>query len=183
MPTCDYTIRRDSPDGPQIRFAKVGDKVFHRWQCTTDMVDMFGMLINSCFVDDGAGQRVQVVDERGCSVDQFVLPVITYQRDLLAYVEAAVFKFADRPVLDFQCAITICIRSDGGCDGVTVSLFGISNRPITAATLSALDIRLSHSETACDCQRYGESNVDNGRRRHELVAFVSTAIDSDRFGR
>jgi hypothetical protein len=55
-----------------------------------------------------------------CSVDQFVLPTITYQQDLLAYVEAHVFKFADRAVLDFQCAISICIKTDGGCQGVTV---------------------------------------------------------------
>lgn len=65
MPTCEYTIRRGSPDGPQIRFAKVGDKVYHRWECTSDMPQMFGILINNCYVDDGAGQRVQVLDDKG----------------------------------------------------------------------------------------------------------------------
>lgn len=59
-----------------------------------------------------------------CSIDQFVLPNLTYepQNSLLAYVEAHVFKFADRAVLDFQCAISICVKDDGSCQGVTVSL-------------------------------------------------------------
>lgn len=65
MPTCEYTIRRGSPNGPQIRFAKVGDIVYHRWECTSDIPQMFGILINNCYVDDGAGQRVQVLDSNG----------------------------------------------------------------------------------------------------------------------
>lgn len=49
-----------------------------------------------------------------------MLPDLKYDTDLLAYVEAHVFKFADRAVLDFQCAISICVKTDGGCDGITV---------------------------------------------------------------
>lgn len=37
MPQCEYTIRRDGPEGPPIQFAKVGDEVYHRWQCNSDM--------------------------------------------------------------------------------------------------------------------------------------------------
>lgn len=35
MPTCQYTIRRSSTDGPEIKYAKVGDSVYHTWQCST----------------------------------------------------------------------------------------------------------------------------------------------------
>jgi hypothetical protein len=33
MPACKYTIHRGSPTGPTINFVKVGEKVYHRWQC------------------------------------------------------------------------------------------------------------------------------------------------------
>lgn len=33
LPTCTYTIRKDSLDGEILRFARVGDLVVHRWQC------------------------------------------------------------------------------------------------------------------------------------------------------
>lgn len=33
MPNCQYTIHRGSPDGPLISFARVGEKVVHKWQC------------------------------------------------------------------------------------------------------------------------------------------------------
>lgn len=30
-----------------------------------------------------------------------------------------VFKYADRPVLQFQCQVTLCLKFDGGCLGIT----------------------------------------------------------------
>ncbi len=33
MPQCTYRLKRGSYDGPYIRYAKVGDKVVHVWQC------------------------------------------------------------------------------------------------------------------------------------------------------
>lgn len=30
-----------------------------------------------------------------------------------------VFKYADRPVLQFQCQVTLCLKLDGGCLGIT----------------------------------------------------------------
>jgi hypothetical protein len=35
------------------------------------LIDMFGMLVHSCFVDDGAGQgKYQLLDDNGCAVDK-----------------------------------------------------------------------------------------------------------------
>lgn len=33
MPQCRYYIKRGGPDGPFVRFAKVGDTVYHVWEC------------------------------------------------------------------------------------------------------------------------------------------------------
>lgn len=33
MPVCTYTIRRGSSTGAEIRFATVGEPVFHVWSC------------------------------------------------------------------------------------------------------------------------------------------------------
>uniref|UniRef100_A0A914WFR1 ZP domain-containing protein n=1 Tax=Plectus sambesii TaxID=2011161 RepID=A0A914WFR1_9BILA len=119
MPQCEYSIRRESPEGPAIRYAKVGDAVYHRWECKSQLPEMFGMLVHDCVVSDGQGQQENVIDAKGCSLDAFVVPNLSYEASLLAYVEAHVFKFADRAILDFQCAMTICVKQDGGCEGIT----------------------------------------------------------------
>ena len=62
MPLCSYTIRKDELNGPVLRYAKVGDQVVHRWECPSEM---YGMLVHTCFVEDGQGEKREVIDERG----------------------------------------------------------------------------------------------------------------------
>lgn len=103
------------------------------------------MLVKNCFVSDGSGSSVRILDERGyfcinsfTSRDKFDLlnrfscPVFTpviqgplqYDTSLnLAYVEVWAYKFPDRPSLYFQCQIQICNKRDNECVGVTVGLF------------------------------------------------------------
>ncbi|VDM47611.1 unnamed protein product [Toxocara canis] len=50
MPSCEYSVRHDSINGPQIKFANVGETVFHVWKCSG--IGM-GMLVKKCFVTDG----------------------------------------------------------------------------------------------------------------------------------
>ncbi|VDP28887.1 unnamed protein product [Heligmosomoides polygyrus] len=50
MPKCEYSVRRDSPNGPTLTFANVGETVYHVWECNPP--DM-GMLVKKCFVTDG----------------------------------------------------------------------------------------------------------------------------------
>lgn len=33
MPQCRYHIRRGARDGPPVRFARVGEPVYHVWEC------------------------------------------------------------------------------------------------------------------------------------------------------
>lgn len=117
MPTCKYTIRKDELDGDLLKYAQVGDTVVHRWECDSTG---YGMLVHNCYVEDGQGEKRQVIDERGCHVD-LVLGDPTYTKDLnMAYRESSVFKFADKVGVRFFCEIKLCLREDDGCAGITV---------------------------------------------------------------
>ncbi|CAI5456146.1 unnamed protein product [Caenorhabditis angaria] len=117
MPSCSYTIRRDQLDGPILKYAKVGDQVVHRWQCDSEE---YGLLVHSCYVEDGQGDKQMIIDERGCHTDHLLIGDPTYVEALnMAYRESFVFKFADRIAVRFQCEIRLCLKEDGGCDGVT----------------------------------------------------------------
>uniref|UniRef100_A0A914V5V9 ZP domain-containing protein n=1 Tax=Plectus sambesii TaxID=2011161 RepID=A0A914V5V9_9BILA len=123
LPKCTYTIRNGAFDGPEVSFVRVGDPVYHRWECESvhpDEPSGYGMLIHSCYVDNGQGHRVLLVDEKGCSIDPYVLGHLTYSPDVLkAYREAHVFKFADRNALFFACQVRLCFQSMGACTGIT----------------------------------------------------------------
>uniref|UniRef100_A0A7E4VGA8 ZP domain-containing protein n=1 Tax=Panagrellus redivivus TaxID=6233 RepID=A0A7E4VGA8_PANRE len=125
IPGCTYSIHRASiedldagrPAGPAIQFAKIGEKVLHQWHCDDQM---FGVLINNCYVTDGVNKRVEVIDSRGCPIEQLVITGIRYSDDLQrAYAESQVFKFADRPGIWFFCQIQMCMKGHGMCDGIT----------------------------------------------------------------
>ncbi|CEF62430.1 Zona pellucida domain-containing protein [Strongyloides ratti] len=117
LPTCTYTIRKDLLDGPILKYAKVGDQVVHRWECDSDM---YGMLVHSCYVEDGQGEKQMVIDNKGCHTDRLLLGDPTYVEALnMAYREGYVFKFADRVAVRFQCEIKLCAKEGGGCNGIT----------------------------------------------------------------
>lgn len=73
------------------------------------------MLVHSCTVDDGKGDRVDILDQNGCAVDRYVLNNIEYPEDLLAGQEAHVYKYADRESLYYQCQISIQVKESGDC--------------------------------------------------------------------
>uniref|UniRef100_A0A1I7X5P8 ZP domain-containing protein n=1 Tax=Heterorhabditis bacteriophora TaxID=37862 RepID=A0A1I7X5P8_HETBA len=126
MPSCSYTIRKDSLDGDILRYARVGDQVVHRWQCDSEE---YGVLVHNCYVEDGQGEKQRIVDDNGtptafrCHTDHFLLGDPTYVEALnMAYRESFVFKFADKVAVRFQCEIRLCLKEDGGCDGITVGI-------------------------------------------------------------
>ncbi|KRX36783.1 Cuticlin-1 [Trichinella britovi] len=138
MPTCTYKVRRGSINGPGVNFAKVGEEVYHVWQCDSDL---FGMLVHSCYVDDGAGEnKFSLLDEKGvllffknlqlqqqapfsCAIDQTIVNDLTYnEMTNQAFVASNVFKFADKANVYFQCSISLCMKSDGICRGLTPPL-------------------------------------------------------------
>ncbi|CAJ0605347.1 unnamed protein product [Cylicocyclus nassatus] len=113
-PICAYNIA--GIDGKAIQNVRVGDRVKHEWTCKTSVPNVYTMLVHSCFVEDGAGQRYEVVDENGCSLDRYILNTPSYSSDgLTANVDAFMMKFPDRSSVDFQCAIKICSKLDGNC--------------------------------------------------------------------
>ncbi|KAI1721509.1 von willebrand factor type A domain-containing protein [Ditylenchus destructor] len=121
MPRCEYTLRKDNPNGPVVQYATLGQSVYHRWECIEEEnKDTFGMLVHSCYVDNGFGDRVDILDENGCGLDAVLLSTPDYDSSLrLATKAYHVFKYADRPVLQFQCQVTLCLKLDGGCSGIT----------------------------------------------------------------
>nr|CAD2165253.1 unnamed protein product [Meloidogyne enterolobii] len=121
MPRCEYTLRKDSAEGPIVQFAILGQPVYHRWECIEEGgQDTFGMLVHSCYVDNGFGDRVDILDENGCGLDAVLLRTPDYDTSLhLATKEYHVFKYADKPVLQFQCQVTLCLKLDGGCAGIS----------------------------------------------------------------
>lgn len=121
MPVCRYEIL-DGPSGQAVRYALVGEAVYHKWTCDTETTNTFCMTVHSCYVDDGAGDRADLLDQSGCAQDRYLLRNLEYLTDLMAGQETHVFKYADRPTLFFQCQITITIKEpDAECPVPTCS--------------------------------------------------------------
>jgi hypothetical protein len=110
MPICRYEILEGGPTGEPVKYALIGDAVYHKWTCDTETVDTFCMYVYSCFVDDGNGDRVDLLDVDGCAQDRYLMNNLEYPTDLMGGVEAHVFKYADRPQLFFQCQIAITVK-------------------------------------------------------------------------
>ncbi|KAK6726907.1 hypothetical protein RB195_004917 [Necator americanus] len=126
MPKCEYSVRRDSPNGPALTFANVGETVYHVWECNP--ADM-GMLVKKCFVTDGDGEDHAVIDYDGCSTDVSLLSELVYDQNLMkAHATSQVFKYADSNQLYFTCQIRLCQRQMGMCQDVTPPFCG-RNRP------------------------------------------------------
>ncbi|ETN84424.1 hypothetical protein NECAME_01650 [Necator americanus] len=119
LPECIYQLR-DGINGPTLQYAQVGQRVTHRWSCEDGSSWVYGILIHSCFADDGQGNKFELVDDRGCSTDSYLLPQIGYEpNSLSAFTNAQVFKYADKVQLYFTCTVQLCYKHDGGCEGVT----------------------------------------------------------------
>jgi hypothetical protein len=110
MPVCRYEILDSGPTGAPVEFAVVGQPIYHKWTCDSETIDTFCMIVHSCFVDDTNGDQVQLIREDGCAEDLYLLNNPEYPADLMAGVEAHVFKYADRADLYFQCQITILVK-------------------------------------------------------------------------
>lgn len=135
-PRCEYRIK--AKNGVDLKNVRVGDEVLHEWRCTpvqasqadaNSMKNMFGMLVHSCYVDNGQGKKQLIVDSHGldshyftvifdssfrCSQDEFILPTPNYAFDQLkASIIAPVVKFPDRDIVGFQCAISVFVRELG----------------------------------------------------------------------
>ncbi|KAI6182493.1 Zona pellucida domain-containing protein [Aphelenchoides bicaudatus] len=108
LPTCSYSVRSGSHNGPLLSYASVGETLFHVWEC------------KKCFVTDGDGDEHLVIDEKGCSSDQSLLDSVVYHDNLMrAHAQSQAFKFADTNQLFFTCQIRLCQKQMSMCEGVT----------------------------------------------------------------
>ncbi|VDM44907.1 unnamed protein product [Toxocara canis] len=110
MPVCRYEVLDGSPTGPPIFYAVIGQMVYHKWSCEASTENQFCMIVHSCYVDDGNGDRVQLIDEKGCARDKYLLQNLEYISDLMVGKEAHVYKYADRQSMFFDCQITLTIK-------------------------------------------------------------------------
>uniref|UniRef100_A0A915ARV6 ZP domain-containing protein n=2 Tax=Parascaris univalens TaxID=6257 RepID=A0A915ARV6_PARUN len=110
MPVCRYEILDGGPSGQPIQFATIGQQVYHKWTCDSETVDTFCAVVHSCFVDDGNGDKVEILNSDGCALDKYLLNNLEYPTDLMAGQEAHVYKYADRSQLFYQCQISITIK-------------------------------------------------------------------------
>ncbi|GMS87165.1 hypothetical protein PENTCL1PPCAC_9340 [Pristionchus entomophagus] len=110
VPKCVYSIRKGSPTGPPAHYALIGDAVYHVWQCDGNN---HGILVQNCYVEDGQGNRILIIDQDGCGVDTYVMNTPEYSADLnSAFQETHVFKFAQKTVTRFACQIRICVQGE-----------------------------------------------------------------------
>jgi hypothetical protein len=146
MPVCRYEILDGGPTGQPVKFAIIGQQVYHKWTCDSETVDTFCAVIHSCTVDDGKGDNVQLLNSDGCALDKYLLNNLEYPTDLMAGQEAHVYKYADRSQLFFECQIAITVKepnaqcarpqcsepSGKGAGGASSSSAGAARRPASA---------------------------------------------------
>ncbi|CAD6194448.1 unnamed protein product [Caenorhabditis auriculariae] len=124
LPKCDYRLELASISSNQggvasavtstasVSFAQLGESVVHVWSCDGNApTDVYCMQVHNCMANDGQGNQVQVVDEKGCSMDGELLSPIRYTSPLRAVATSQVFKFADRSSVYFKCDVRLLDKS------------------------------------------------------------------------
>uniref|UniRef100_A0A0N4ZPY7 ZP domain-containing protein n=1 Tax=Parastrongyloides trichosuri TaxID=131310 RepID=A0A0N4ZPY7_PARTI len=176
LPMCKYEILEGSNSGKPIRFARIGDIVYHKWSCSFDksIIDTpkYCMLVHSCLVNDGqGGEEITVIDDKGCEVDGYILRRINYVNDMEGGQFSNVFKFADKNSLVFNCQISLTIKDiNYGCEETQpkcISSASISNNKVSE---TKSDGEINNYERANDISNYNndnqemtsESSYDNG---------------------
>ncbi|CAB3401343.1 unnamed protein product [Caenorhabditis bovis] len=112
---CVYRLHRYNPGQCVALDAKVGETLYHRWEC--DCPPEYNYLVHDCFVQSEKNTQ-QILDSNGCEVDQHFLETPNYSRfrdfPEIAYVfqEMSVFKFPGDGDLLFHCKISICNMKD-----------------------------------------------------------------------
>ncbi|MCP9265868.1 hypothetical protein DINM_021271 [Dirofilaria immitis] len=169
MPVCKYEILDGSPAGPPVFYAVIGQMVYHKWTCETDTENQFCMVVHSCFVDDGNGDRVQLIDEQGCAKDKYLLQNLEYVSDLMAGKEAHVYKYADRQSLFFDCQISLTVKEPNQ------EFCSIPNCPepprLKRQTLLQSEPLLRRSQTFLSLENISQAREQASTESSEIIAF------------
>jgi hypothetical protein len=64
MPRCHYQVVDPSNMQP-VSVVAVGSKLLHKWACDSTAPDLWCMTVHSCFIEDGAGTEVVILNDDG----------------------------------------------------------------------------------------------------------------------
>ncbi|CAI2308442.1 unnamed protein product [Caenorhabditis sp. 36 PRJEB53466] len=118
VPTCTYSLREGTYEGPKVMNTRVGMTIVHRWDC--DTVGNYGILVRGCSIIDSRGvESVPLLDENGCSVSRD-FPQVVYLPSLTsAYMAVEAISFPDQPSVSFACQIKLCDKTSDECLGMS----------------------------------------------------------------
>jgi hypothetical protein len=127
FPVCRYSVLREADNSSAlVRFATIGQLVYHHWTCETNSSKQLCLVVTNCFVANQlTGKRHELIGSDGCSKDTTVMQNLLYDDQVLsARQEVKVFGVFNTPQLYFQCQLTLIERSDNesscprpDCDG------------------------------------------------------------------
>lgn len=114
-------------------------------------------MVHSCFVDDGNGDQIEILNADGCALDKYLLNNLEYPTDLMAGQEAHVYKYADRSQLFYQCQISITIKEPNQecarptcVEPIGFGAVRTGNKPQAAAQLRLLRKRAADYDNTLD---------------------------------
>ncbi|KAI6208281.1 ZP domain-containing protein [Aphelenchoides besseyi] len=114
MPRCRYEVVDPITMDP-VSVVVIGQKLLHKWTCDSTAPNLWCFKVHSCFIEDGGGTEIVIINDDGCAIDRYLLDNLEYgPGPLHAQKEAHAIKFADRVVVNFQCSIRLDIK-DGEC--------------------------------------------------------------------
>ncbi|PAV56467.1 hypothetical protein WR25_00190 [Diploscapter pachys] len=118
MPQCEYSLREGTFDGPRIRSTTIGKPIVHRWDCNNN--GHYGILVRNCIINDGRGESMAFLDNRGCPIYDLPIPPLVYDATYsVAYTVVEAVTFPDQMRVFFQCQIQVCDKMNEGCIGIT----------------------------------------------------------------
>ncbi|WKY09210.1 hypothetical protein Q1695_001961 [Nippostrongylus brasiliensis] len=185
LPNCKYEVLSMDREGSPVKFAIVGDAVYHKWSCESDPRNQYCMRVHSCAVDDGQGLRQELLDQDGCTLDPFLMGNLDYPDDLTAGQKAHVFKFADRPTIFFSCIIRLEFKDDVGCkrpsnycavNGQRTTMVETMGREMDSISADFPTPPSLNSETIEEGQRNPRGNL---RRFRDVRQATHVAFDMD----
>ncbi|KRY79640.1 Cuticlin-1 [Trichinella pseudospiralis] len=119
-PDCMYTIRRDTVNGPLLRWARLGSRIVHRWECESSEVEgksAYAMRVHSCYLKGSENKKVLMIDADGCPTKDSFLKNISYDKDrMLVSAESSVVSLPDTESVQYECQVSVCIRGESDCE-------------------------------------------------------------------
>uniref|UniRef100_A0A0M3IEN4 ZP domain-containing protein n=1 Tax=Ascaris lumbricoides TaxID=6252 RepID=A0A0M3IEN4_ASCLU len=115
---CSYRLHRFGPDYCVALDAKVGESLYHKWEC--DSPANYHYLVHDCYVRSET-KNFKIIDSEGCEIDPHFLETPDYSRfyekprkgDAYVFKEMSVFKFPSDYNVVFECKISLCDMESG----------------------------------------------------------------------